>query len=222
MNTQRLPTAVLSLFIYDFPYQPSPNQLSSNQPEELDLPRLPEFDETHFDARQRTIYDEILTSRGHLGGPFKIWLYSPELADRTQRLGEFLRYHTSLDPRLSELAILVVGRHYNCQVEWTLHERFAREAKLDSAIIDALRQRAIPDKLQADEAAVYSYASEILTGAVVSEETFATAQNILGDKALVELTSLVGHYVHVSMTLNAFQVPLPLDVPPTLPDAPVY
>ena len=186
------------------------------------MPRLPEFDEARFDARQQTIYDEILASRGHLGGPFKIWLYSPELADRTQRLGEFLRYHTSLEPRLSELAILVVGRHYNCQVEWTLHERFAREAGLAPPIIDALRQREVPTDLQADEAAVYTYASEILVAAVVSDETFATAQAALGDKALIELTSIVGHYVHVSMTLNAFQVPLPADIVPTLPDAPVF
>ncbi len=186
------------------------------------MPRLPEFDEARFDAHQQTIYDEILASRGHLGGPFKIWLYSPDLADRTQRLGEFLRYHTSIEPRLSELAILVVGRHYNCQVEWTLHERFAREAGLAPSIIDALRQRNVPTDLQADEAAVYTYASDILVDGVVSDETFATAQAALSDKALVELTSIVGHYVHVSMTLNAFQVPLPADIAPTLPDAPVF
>jgi len=186
------------------------------------VPRLPEFDETQFDARQQTIYDEILASRGHLGGPFKIWLHSPELADRAQRLGEFLRYHTSLEPRLSELAILVVGRHYHCQVEWTLHERFAREAGLDDAIIDALRQNTTPTDLSSEEAAIYAYAKEILGQGSVSDETFAQTQATLGDQALVELTSLVGHYVHVSMTLNAFQVPLPPDVEPTLTDAPIF
>ena len=98
------------------------------------MSRLPEFDEARFDARQKTIYDEIIAARGHLGGPFKIWLYSPELADRNQRLGAFLRYHTSLETRLSELAILVVGRHFDCQVEWTLHEGFAREAGLEDEI----------------------------------------------------------------------------------------
>lgn len=186
------------------------------------MSRIPELDETQFNNRQKAIYDEILASRGHLGGPFKIWLYSPELADRTQRLGEFLRYHTSLEPRLSELAILVVGRRYNCQVEWTLHERFAREAGLDAKIIDALRHRQIPTDLQPDEAAVYAYASEILDGCTISDETFAAVYSALGDKSVVELTSLVGHYVHVSMTLNAFQVPLPSGVEPTLPNAPIH
>ena len=65
------------------------------------MPRIPELDEDQFDGRQRSIYAEILASRGHLGGPFKIWLYSPELADRAQRLGQFLRYDTNLEPRLS-------------------------------------------------------------------------------------------------------------------------
>ena len=186
------------------------------------MPRLNEFDETRFNPRQKEIYDDILAVRGHSGGPFKIWLYSPELADLTQRLGAFLRFHTSLDPRLSELAILVVGRHFDCQVEWTLHERFAREAGLDPAIIDALRERRKPDELTGEQAAVYAYACELLADGNVSDETFAQAQSLLGDQSVVELTSLVGHYVHVSFTLNTFQVPLPQDVEPTLPDAPAH
>ena len=186
------------------------------------MPRLPEFDEANFDARQKTIYDEIIAARGHLGGPFKIWLYSPELADRNQRLGAFLRYHTSLKPRLSELAILVVGRHFDCQVEWTLHERFAREAGLEDEIIDALRNRQKPADIGPAETAVYNYASELLTQGRVGDETFAAAHSAVGDQGVVELTSLVGHYVPVSMTLNAFEVPLPPDVEPTLTDAPVH
>lgn len=186
------------------------------------MSRLPEFDEACFDARQKTIYDEIIAARGHLGGPFKIWLYSPELADRNQRLGAFLRYHTSLEPRLSELAILVVGRHFDCQVEWTLHEQFAREAGLEDEVIEALRNRQKPVDLGAAESAVYAYATELLNGGKVGDATFAAAHLALGDPAVVELTSLVGHYVHVSMTLNAFQVALPPDIKPTLTDAPVH
>ena len=186
------------------------------------MPRTPELDETQFDPRQKEIYDEILSSRGHLGGPFKIWLYSPELADRTQRLGEFIRYQTSLESRLSELAILVVGRHYNCQVEWTLHERFAREAGLAPEIIENLRQKVTPTNLEPDEAAVYVFASEILTKGSVGDQTFAQANEVLGRKALVELTALVGYYVLVSMTLNAFQVPLPPGIDPTLSNAETF
>ena len=186
------------------------------------MSRLPEFDEARFDARQKTIYDEIIAARGHLGGPFKIWIYSPELADRNQRLGIFLRYQTSLEPRLSELAILVVGRHFDCQVECTLHEGFAREAGLEDEIIDALRNRQKPTDLGPAENAVYAYTTELLARGRVGDRTFATAHSAVGDQGVVELTSLIGHYVHVSMTLNAFEVPLPPDVEPTLTDMPLH
>jgi 4-carboxymuconolactone decarboxylase len=186
------------------------------------MPRIPELDEDQFNTRQRSIYDEILTSRGHLGGPFKIWLHSPELADRAQHLGQFLRYDTSLEPRLSELAILVVGRHYNCQVEFTLHERFAREADLAPDIIDALRHGDEPESLSPDENAIYSFARELVAQGTVTDATFDQARRVLGETSLVELTSLVGYYALVSMTLNTFQVPLSDSVKPTLPDAPTY
>ena len=74
------------------------------------------------------MYDAIVESRGAVAGPFGVWLHSPEFADRAQRLGALVRYETRLDSRLSELAILVTARAWDCQLEWTLHEPFATEA----------------------------------------------------------------------------------------------
>ena len=52
------------------------------------------------------------------------------LAGRAQKLGEFVRYETSLPPRLSELAILVVARYWTAQFEWTAHKAEALKAEL--------------------------------------------------------------------------------------------
>ena len=47
--------------------------------------------------------------RKSLSGPFNAWLRSPELADRLRKVGEYIRFNTSLPHRLDEFAILVTA-----------------------------------------------------------------------------------------------------------------
>src|SRR6202035_771173 len=74
------------------------------------MPRLPDIDPTTLDEEGKRVYDAIVAGpRGLVEEPLRVWLNSPTLADRAQALGAFCRYGTSLEPRLSELAILVTG-----------------------------------------------------------------------------------------------------------------
>ena len=53
---------------------------------------------------QRRVYDAIADLRaGHIPSHYHAALWSPELADRWQQLGELMRYRTGLPLRLSEL-----------------------------------------------------------------------------------------------------------------------
>ena len=71
------------------------------------MSRLPDLAYDQMDAEQKRIHDEIVAGpRGVVVGPLKVWLHSPALADRAQKLGAYARYHSSLPPHLSELAIL--------------------------------------------------------------------------------------------------------------------
>ena len=186
------------------------------------MSRLPELQEEELTQPQREIYRRIVASRGSITGPFRIWLHSPELADRAQSLGEFVRYRTALEPRLSELAILVVARAWDCQVEWSIHEGFARESGLAQDAIDAVRSGNRPDSGNGDELAVYDFVQELLRDRFVSEATFGRAVGLLGEKGVVELTGLIGYYAMVAMTLNAFQVCLPEGHDPLLTDCPTF
>jgi 4-carboxymuconolactone decarboxylase len=186
--------------------------------------RIPQPKPEELSAEQRHVYDQILATRGNLDGPFAIWVHSPEMANRAQALGEYVRYHTVLpgEGRLSEMAILMVGRYHDCQVEWSIHEPIARAKGLDSALIDALRNGQIPAKMAEDEAALYHFVAQLLNKHVVDAATFAEARTYLGEQGLVDLTALVGYYSFVCMTLNAFEVDLPPHVEPDLPGAPIY
>ena len=184
--------------------------------------RLKQPERAELDAEQTRIYDEIVASRGSIEGPFRAWLYRPVLADRAQKLGEYVRYDTSLEPRLSELAILVTARFWDCQLEWTLHESCAREGGLEEGLIDAVRHRRAPEFAHADERCVYEYALELLNDHQVQDRTFNGASECLGVAGIVDLTGLIGYYSMVAMTLNACQVPLPDGRQPALVDCPTF
>ncbi len=186
------------------------------------MSRPGQLERAELNEEQARIYDAILESRGSIAGPFGIWLHSPKLADRAQSLGEFVRYRTSLAPRLSELAILVTARFWDCQVEWSLHEPFAVESGLGEDIIDAIRHGQDPHFGLDDEQAVFNYVSELLNNRFVPDGVFNAAQEALGKTGVVELTGIAGYYSMVAQTLNAFQVPIPDGCVPTLVDCPTF
>ena len=170
------------------------------------MSRIPELNRDELDADGQRLYDEILAARGSMAGPFRVWLYSPEFTRRATQLGEFLRYHTSLPPRLSELVILITARLQKSEVEWAIHEPLARKAGLPANIIEALRNDSAPIFASDEERVIYCYCEQLHRTHRVSEETLHQLIETLGRKAAVEATGLCGYYTMVAMTLNAFDV----------------
>ena len=178
------------------------------------MSRVPDLDPEKLSPEQRKVHDAIVAGpRGRVAGPLRVWLQSPELADRAQALGAFCRFATSLPPRLSELAILVTGAHWQAAFEWHAHAPIALEAGLDASTIEAIRVGKPPDLKKSDEAAVYAFAKELLDTRKVCDVTYKRAVAELGLAAVVELVGILGYYGLVSMTLNAFETPLPDGAP---------
>ena len=174
------------------------------------MPRLPDLDPATLDADQKRIHDEIASGpRGKVEGPLRVWLTSAGLADKAQALGAFCRYGTTLPPRLSELAILVTGAFWQAGFEWHVHAPIGIAAGLDAAAVEEIRSSREPVLAKDDEKAIYSFARELLTTRRVSQPTYALAEKILGARALVELVGVLGYYGLISMTINAFEVPVP-------------
>jgi 4-carboxymuconolactone decarboxylase len=178
------------------------------------MARLPDIDVARLSPEQRKVHDAIVAGpRGKVEGPLRVWLTSPPLAARAQELGAFCRFHTSLAPRLSELAILVTAAHWRAGFEWHAHEKFAREAGLSGAVIEAIKTGAEPRFQNDDEAAVHAFARELLQERQVSDATYARATAALGTVGVVDLVGILGYYGLISMTINAFQLPVPDGAP---------
>ena len=97
--------------------------------------RFPQLTAETMTPAQKTVADAITWGpRKSLGGPFNAWLRSPETADRLQRVGEQLRFHSSVPRRLNEFAILITARAWDADYEWYAHYPLALQAGLKPAV----------------------------------------------------------------------------------------
>jgi len=154
---------------------------------------------------------------GPLGGPFNIWLRSPGIGNLVQQLGEEIRFRSSLAGKLNELAILVTARHWTSQYEWFAHHKLALEGGLDPAVAEAVAQGRRPENLDDDEAIIYNFSRELHEMQGVSDATYRAALERFGERGIVDLISVNGFYVLVSMCLNVDGTPLPPGIPLPLP-----
>lgn len=172
--------------------------------------RTPFLTPEQMDPEQRRVFDDIVRTRGTwLNGPYAPLLHSPELADKAQQFGELVRYRTTLEPRLSELAIIVTARHWDCQFEWFQHEKIARKQGIAEAVCEAIAKGQLPQLADESEEVVYAFATQLLERHRVSEATYSRARELFGVKGVVELVAVIGYYGFIALTLNAHEVPLP-------------
>jgi 4-carboxymuconolactone decarboxylase len=173
--------------------------------------------EATMTPRQREAYDGIVSGpRKGAAGPFNALLRSPDVADRVQRVGEYVRFQTTIPAALNELAILITGRFWSAQFEFWAHSRLAKTAGLDGAIIDAIAEGRRPSTMSADERIVYDFCTELFRDKAVSDGTFKVAVNRFGEQGVIDLIAVSGYYSIVSMVLNVDRYPLPAGAEPPL------
>ena len=183
------------------------------------MPRIPELRPEAMSADQKAVVQEIVSGpHARVVGPYHAWLRSPELARRARGLSEFIRFKSSLPPRLSELGILIAGRYWKAEFEFYAHSILAKKAGIEEAIVSAIAAKQRPAFKNPSDEAVYDLCMELFETRRVSDKTYARAVQALGTTAVVELVATIGYYSMVSMTLNAFEVPLPAGEPSPFPD----
>ena len=168
-----------------------------------------------MDDDQRLVHDRIAAGpRGAVGGPFAALLRSPQLCDRVQHVGQYIRFESALPGRVRELAILVTAKHWRAQYEWYAHSNLARDEGLDEAIIAAIRDG---DDAPLDDPALQltrEFAQSLISTGRVSDATHDRATRLLGDRGVVELVTTIGYYCLVSLVLNTAEVAIPTDATP--------
>jgi 4-carboxymuconolactone decarboxylase len=152
------------------------------------------------------VYDAIAQSRGAVGGPWMALLHSPDLAGRTAHLGSYIRFESSLDRKMLELAALAAARELGCKHEWAAHIVHGQKAGISLETIRAIHQKKATEHFSTEDAQVISYVREIISSHRVSEPTFQALYGRLGEKGFVELAATVGYYAMLACTMNTFDV----------------
>lgn len=179
------------------------------------MSRLPPLDEAALTSEQRAVLDAINAGpraqsgrRIGLIGPFGVWTRSPAVGMAAQALGATIRYQTELPDNVREIAICTVGAHHRAKFEFAAHAPLAIAAGAAPEIIDAIRAGREPEFTDTEERLAYRVAIELLRQHRLSDATYGEAKEAFGESVLIELVSVVGYYCMVSLTLNAFEVPL--------------
>src|ERR1700744_5541445 len=157
--------------------------------------RFAEIPLDKMSASQRTIAEAIMSGpRKRMSGPFNTWLRNPELADRLQKVGEYVRFNTSLDRRINEMAILMTARAWGAQYEWYAHAPLALKAGLDPSVVDAIGAGKKPDTMKDDEAIVWEFTPQLRPDRGVGDGIYAKAMKKFGEQGIVDLIAVNGSY----------------------------
>ena len=174
--------------------------------------RMPEMTLEKMTPAQRSIAEAIMTGpRGRMSGPFNAWLRSPVLADRLQKVGEYVRFNTSLDKRINEMAILMTAQAWGAQYEWYAHAPLALKAGLDPQVLAAIGAGRKPENMKDDEAIVWEFTTQLRRDHSVDDAIYAKALEKFGEQGIIDLIAVNGYYDVVSMTLNVAHVKAPAE-----------
>ena len=153
---------------------------------------------------------------GSLPGPFNLLLFSPAIG--AAMLGVFRadKNHTSLPPRVHEIVILTVGAAWHAAYELYAHRAIGKapgaarhhdrgNRRRGTARV-RVRGRSVGLRLhEATDPQPRSRRRGLQPGGMLAD---------FGDAGLVDMVMLIGLYLTVCATVNAFEVPVPLAAQP--------
>jgi 4-carboxymuconolactone decarboxylase len=172
--------------------------------------RMPPLAPEKMTPAQRKAADEMTAGpRGGVKGPFVPLLRSPELMERLQKVGDYLRFGSALEARLSEFIMLIVSREWSQHFEWGVHVPLGRKAGLGDDLIAALAEGRRPPGMREDEEIVYDFCAELLRHKGVCDATYRRAVARFGEPGVVDLTAVAGYFTAVSMVMNVAHTPPP-------------
>jgi 4-carboxymuconolactone decarboxylase len=152
------------------------------------------------------------------GGPFNAYARSPGLGLRLLEVSDYVRFNSSLPPRLSEFAIMIGARHWSVPYEWRAHYPLAIKGGLDRQILVDLGAGKRPQNMKDDETALYDFVTEMYRDKNISDATFKATLDAFGERGVMDLIGIIGYYDIASMALIVQKAPAkPVEEAPLVP-----
>src|SRR5919206_4869671 len=177
------------------------------------MTRLPPPDRDALSPEDQAVWDRIAAVRSGVRGPFGVLMHVPQLADRVRALEDYFRFDAELPGADRELVILVAAREMEARYAWARHEHRGHEEGTRPEAIDTVRTNGSIQALTPREQLLIDVTRTLLRSRRLPDELYARAATELGERQLIELVALAGHYSLIGLTLGAFEVPPPDDLP---------
>ena len=171
------------------------------------MARVPYVEREQLDAEGQEIYDRIRRDRNasQVGLQFRALLHSPQAARYLTSMGAELRFHSAIPEPLKELAIVVIAREWNSDIEWTAHAALAAHAGVTAATIEAIRTGKSNAAMSEAEQIVVDFVHQLLRDKQLSDHTFDAAHKLLGTRGVVDLTLTCSYYSAINIAQIALK-----------------
>ena len=156
-------------------------------------------------SKDHAVFDSIVASRGAVQGPFTMFLHAPAVSERVAHLGAYVRFEGSLDMRVRVLAAMTVAREFEAVYVWGAQTGGARRLGVPDSTITAIREnhsRGIPP----EDAQIVEFTRALLRKHRVDDAAFKAMQARFGNDQLIQLTTAIGYYSMLAMTVNACEL----------------
>jgi alkylhydroperoxidase family enzyme len=140
----------------------------------------------------------------------------PDLATAYHRFNGYVQYGTSLTARQRELIILRVGHVRRSQYEWLQHSILAADAGITADEVDRIAAGPEAPGWSPLEAALLRATDELLSTALITDDTWALLASELDTRQLMDMVFTVGAYDVLAMAFNSFGLEVDDDLKPTM------
>lgn len=188
----------------------------------MSVERLPPLAVSEMNSEQKRLFAQMQTeipksfnafkvrdSSGRLLGPWNAWLHQPDYGIPIWALSDAVCKDIGLSNRVMQIVILAVGAKLKAAYELYAHSMVAKSIGLSSSEIGQLKLGEIPQTLDHSEKIAFNIAACLLDGEILPDSLYSEGVQLFGDKGLAQIIYLVGFYMLVSITLNAYKVGIP-------------
>jgi len=180
------------------------------------MAQLP-FDPSTLSPADRARYDRMVERRksqgAGFGGPYAALMNHPQLCEKIEDLGYYLKFEGHLPRDVYQFVVLFVARRTGAAFEWIDHIHHAEAAGVPTSLISALQKG---EDVSAVAPAPYDIVSQALDSTLswqnIPQRVQDEAIKTFGVEGFVELVVLSGFYQMFSAINQGFQVALPAGV----------
>ncbi len=187
------------------------------------MPRLSLLDREDLAPEDAKFYDSVQEARGldpsdrriTMPDVYRIMLRSPDLASRVAGTAVPIRAGKAVSQEVQEIVVLTVSRELMAPLQWGIHVLRGRDEGVRAAVIKGIRDHDV-GAMDERERLLVDFASRMVHRRM-DDATYAAVSDLLGERALVDLTVLVGFTTMLIQIVEALDIDSLVDVDLLLP-----